>query len=307
MKQSYFPDGGVWLKGNLHSHTTVSDGMFTPKELAELYLSAGYDFLSMTDHNVYVPHSELPEEQLLLLTGVEHDIEYSPDKCTHVVGTGAVGKEHTDYLCKRYSAAELTDQQLIHMMREDRQFVVLAHPVWSRMEPDEILGLEEFHAIEAFNNGTEHLCHGGNAELFWDLLLRRGKRVFATASDDVHVPDDLFGGWVCVKSAQRSARAIVDALLCGAFYASTGPVIHDFGMDGDAVYVCCDDCREIHFVTYPPRGKSVFAEDGASLTTAAHALTGRETYARAVCVDAQGHSAWTNPIFFDQPAESTIE
>lgn len=299
MKKSYFPENGVWLKGNLHSHTTVSDGMFTPEALAELYASAGYNFLSMTDHNVLVPHCELPEEQILLLTGVEHDIEYSPDKCIHVVGVASVGKEDTNYPCKRYSCAELTDQQLIDMMHEDGQFVMLAHPIWSRMEPDEVLKLDGFNTIEVYNNGTEHLCHGGNGETYWDMLLRHGKRIFATAIDDVHVFDDLFGGWVWVKAAQRSPQAIMDALFSGAFYASTGPVVHDFGMNEDNVYLSCSECREIHFVTYPPRGKSYFAESGERLTEAFHTLSGREAYVRAVCVDTSGHSAWTNPIFFD--------
>ena len=124
MKQSYFPEGGVWLKGNIHSHSTVSDGLFTPKELAELYASQGYAFLSVTDHNVFVHHKELPEEEIILLTGLEHDIEYSADKCTHVVGNASIGKETTDYLCKRYSAEELMDQQLVDMMRADGQFVL---------------------------------------------------------------------------------------------------------------------------------------------------------------------------------------
>lgn len=302
MKKSYFPEEGLWLKGNLHSHSTVSDGLFTPLEMARMYADHGYAFLSMTDHNVLVPHSELPEEEIILLTGLEHDIEYSADKCTHVVGNCAAGKDKTDYLCKRYFADELTDQQLVDMMRADGQFVSLAHPVWSRMEPEEILGLENLHAIEVFNNGTEHLCHGGNAEIWWDMLLRHGKKVFATAVDDVHVADDLFGGWIQVKAAQRSREAILDAVFSGAYYASTGPVIHDFGMDGLNVYVECSPCREIHFVTYPPRGKSVFAEEGKPLTSAAHTLTGREAYVRVVCVDNDGRSAWTNPIFFDERA-----
>jgi hypothetical protein len=302
MKKSYFPEEGVWLKGNIHSHSSVSDGLFTPKELAELYASHGYAFLSMTDHNVLVAHSELPEEEIILLTGLEHDIEYSADKCTHVVGNSAAGKNTTDYLCKRYSSRELTDQQLVDLMRGDGQFVSLAHPVWSRMEVEEILGLENIHAIEVFNNGTEHLCHGGNAEVWWDMLLRRGKKVFATAVDDVHVADDLFGGWVWVKAADRSREAIMEALFNGAFYASTGPVIHDFGVEDGQAYVSCSDCREIHFVTYPPRGDSFFAEEGVCLKEGTHTLTGREAYVRAVCVDSQGRWAWSNPIFFDERA-----
>lgn len=299
MKKSYFPQEGVWLKGNLHSHSTVSDGVLSPEELAKGYFVHGYDFLSMSDHNVFVPHNELPEDQILLMTGVEHDIEYSPDKCTHVVGTGAPEKKETGYECRRYSSKELTDQALIDMMREDGQFVMLAHPVWSRMEPEEIAALRGYHAIEVYNNGTEHLCHGGNAEVYWDLLLRRGIRVFATASDDVHVPDDLYGGWIWVKATERSKSAILDALRHGFYYSSSGPAIYDFGMEEDQVYVSCSACREIHFVTYPPRGKSFFAEQGKSLMDASHKLTGRESYVRVVCVDENGRSAWTNPIFLD--------
>lgn len=300
MKKSYFPKNGIWLKGNLHSHSTVSDGQLAPEDLVKSYALHGYDFLSISDHNVFVPHHELPDDEIVLLTGVEHDIEYSPDKCTHVVGTGEVGKETTDYVCKRYSAAELTDQRLINMMHNDGQFVMLAHPVWSRMEPDEIMDLDGFNAIEVFNNGTEHLCHGGNAETYWDLLLRHGKHVFATASDDVHVPCDLFGGWIWVKAAARSRQAILEALFAGAFYATSGPSIDDYGIEDNSVYVSCSDCREIHFVTYPPRGKSFYAEDGTPLTQACHTLSGHENYVRAVCIDAEGHAAWTNPIYFNR-------
>ena len=189
MKKSYFPAEGVWLKGNIHSHSTVSDGLFTPKELAELYHEHGYAFLSITDHNVLVPHSELPEDQIILLSGLEHDLEYSSDKCIHVVGLASAGKKETGYLCKRYSPTELKSQQLVDMMRNDGQFISLAHPVWSRMNADEIFGLEGLHAVEVFNNGTEHLCHGGNGEIWWDMLLRQGKRVFATAVDDVHIAE----------------------------------------------------------------------------------------------------------------------
>ena len=305
MKKSCFPEKGVWLKGNLHSHTTVSDGRLTPEEMAQAYHARGYDFLSMTDHNVFIPHSELPENQLMLVTGVEHDIEYSYAKCIHVVGTGAAGRTTTGYNCRRYTSRELTDQALIDMMREDGQFVVLAHPVWSRMELEEVAALRGFHAIEVYNNGTEHLCHGGNAEVYWDMLLRRGIRVFATASDDVHAPEDLFGGWIWVKARERSREALMEALFSGSFYASSGPVIHDFGVQDGDVFISCSDCREIHFVSYPPRGSSFFAEDGAFLTEMTYQRKGQEQYIRAVCVDYQGRAAWTNPIYFDDETGDT--
>lgn len=102
-----------------------------------------------------------------------------------------------------------------------------------------------------------------------------------------------------MKAADRTYQAIVDALLRGDYYAFCGPTIQDFGLEDGNVYVSCSDCREIHFVTYPPRGKSFFAEPGESLTGGSAPLTGEESYVRAVCVDAQGHCAWTTPIYMD--------
>ena len=298
LKQSYFPESGVWLKGNLHSHTTVSDGCYSPEELARLYADKGYDFLSMTDHNLSVPHRELPEEQIILLTGVEHDIEYSPYKCVHAVGISALGKTETDYECRRYSPEEMTPQQMVDMMHDDGQFVALVHPVWSRMDPEEILSMRNIDAVEIYNNGMEHMCHGGNAEVYWDLMLNRGMRVLATATDDVHVPDDLFGGWIWVKAAARTRSAILSALRAGHFYPSSGPQIFDFGLEDGKVYASCSPCRAIHFVSYEPRGKSFFAEAGEPITQASYRLTGTERYVRAVCVDEQGYPAWSQPIFF---------
>ena len=40
-----------WFKGNLHTHTTESDGDETPEHVAEWYREHGYDFLVLSDHN----------------------------------------------------------------------------------------------------------------------------------------------------------------------------------------------------------------------------------------------------------------
>jgi hypothetical protein len=41
---------GNWYKGNLHAHSTISDGLLTPDEVVKLYAGKGYDFLAITDH-----------------------------------------------------------------------------------------------------------------------------------------------------------------------------------------------------------------------------------------------------------------
>jgi len=47
-----FREEGRWFKGNVHTHSTASDGTRTPEQLVKIYREAGYDFLSITDHSV---------------------------------------------------------------------------------------------------------------------------------------------------------------------------------------------------------------------------------------------------------------
>ena len=40
-----------WFKGNIHTHTTESDGDDTPENVVRWYRRHGYDFLVLSDHN----------------------------------------------------------------------------------------------------------------------------------------------------------------------------------------------------------------------------------------------------------------
>ena len=41
-----------WRKGNLHTHTFWSDGDDFPEMVVKWYKDHGYDFLSLSDHNI---------------------------------------------------------------------------------------------------------------------------------------------------------------------------------------------------------------------------------------------------------------
>ena len=62
---------GNWYKGNLHMHTTVSDGTLSPEEAVARYRAAGYDFVALTDHRTVNPPWE--DEDFLILSGAEYD------------------------------------------------------------------------------------------------------------------------------------------------------------------------------------------------------------------------------------------
>ena len=69
------PDGLTWYAGDLHAHTTHSDGTLTIAQLASAAVGRGLDFLAVTDHNTVSHHAHLPgvgaAYDLCLLPGQE--------------------------------------------------------------------------------------------------------------------------------------------------------------------------------------------------------------------------------------------
>ena len=304
MEQSFFPEEGRWYRGNIHSHTTRTDGLCPPAQQIRDYSEQGYDFLAITDHNVIDSHRLGEGLPICMIPGWERDIRHCSDntKCIHVVGLVPSPAQETPCReARRCSCLEIPDQQLLDEMRSDGQFVVLAHPHWSGMTPSEVMSLTGFNAIEVFNTGCERLMHAGRADLYWDLLLQSGRRVWGVACDDTHgktQKSDRFGGWVMVRTEICSPPEILAAMSAGTYYFSQGPVIHDWGIREDTVYFRCSPCPEIHVTTYPPRGSSCYAPEGEMLTEIAYPLKGGELYIRVECIDKEGHTAWTNPHFF---------
>lgn len=304
MRRSFFPSKGRWWKGNIHAHTTRSDGLCPPEQQIADYCAQGYDFLAITDHNVVDSHQLAGRLPICMIPGWERDVRHREDNtaCIHVLGLmHADADEMPSLEQRRYGCREIPDQQLLDEMWNAGQFVVLAHPLWSRMSPAEVLSLKHFHAIEVFNTGCERLMHAGRSDLYWDLLLQEGRRVWGIACDDTHgktAKSDRFGGWIMARAEKCQTRDLLSALEEGRFYSTQGPIIGDWGLDGDALYFQCSPCREIHVVTYPARGKSIYAEPAGELTEIVYPLKGQEQYVRVECIDKDGRSAWTNPHFF---------
>ncbi|HRT30504.1 MAG TPA: hypothetical protein P5527_11985 [Kiritimatiellia bacterium] len=49
--------GARWYRGNLHMHTYWSDGRAFPEQAISIYKALGYDFISLSEHNVFADQS----------------------------------------------------------------------------------------------------------------------------------------------------------------------------------------------------------------------------------------------------------
>jgi hypothetical protein len=300
---SAFNKNGKWYKGNLHCHTTSSDGILSPEEVCRLYREGGYNFLALTDHRLFTYRSDLESEKFIIIPGVEMDRDEEDGcKCHHVVGLCGPENGKLSMQGERMESPGWEGinsvQKMIDNMSDKGLHNIYCHPVWSRVEFEDFKDLSGYFAIELYNHGCEVENHTGYSLIYWDSLLRRGRRIWGAATDDAHHRlKDQMGGWVMVNADCLEHKAIIEALIAGRFYSSNGPEIYDFGVRDEEAYIVCSPAKEIHFVAYDEYGKSFFAGSGKTITSAGHKLKGTERYVRAECMDENGKTAWTNPIF----------
>ncbi len=317
------PETGRQYKGNLHSHTTNSDGHLTPDEAAALFRSHGYHFLCFSEHDTYTDYrAQYDSTDFIILPGLEASAELLADegsglrrKVHHmhgILGTAAMQQSaqrclrHGEYLPpKSYVGAWdglAAAQDLADTLRGYGCLVTYNHPVWSRVEPKEFDHLDGVWALEIYNYNTVNECAEGADTADWDRILRSGRQIYGFASDDNHNNgefDDACGGWIQVKAPELSHESIVTAMLRGDFYSSSGPEIYGWGVQDDKVWLSCSACERINFVCggCVGAGKTVIAPTRDGLCEAELPLRGMETYVRVECVDYAGKHAWTNALF----------
>ena len=273
-----------WLKGNLHTHTCMSDGALEPDEVLAWHRAHGYDFVALTDHDARTV--EEPPEGLTLIPGAEISVGHSAAGApVHVVALGLpVGEV----------PAPGQGPATLDILRGLGAPAFVAHPTWSQLAPSEVLGLRGCLGMEVYNTGSDYENDKGYATLHWDQALAAGWRALAFATDDSHwkLPDQ-GGGWIMLRAAGRTPAQILEAIAAGQFYASSGPTIEDVELDGLRLRVRTSPARAIYWIGHAHLGWSRHAPPGGTITEAELEIDPRCRYVRVEVVDTAGRWAWT--------------
>jgi len=279
---------GKWFKGNLHTHTTASDGLLSPEEAIAWYRERGYDFVALTDHWVLSEKTSVATD-FVTIRGTELD---GPGY--HLVALGI------DSLPARELAE--SPQAVVKDIVAQGGLAFFAHPYWTGQTSADIAPVQGILGLEVFNSVCEQMIGRGYARVHWDDLLAQGRRLYGFAVDDVHWKHGAAGkGFVMVRAEELTEEALLQALRKGHFYASTGPAILDLRLihqdDGQlALFVHCSPCQEIVFFASGPLGRRFVAEERL-LTSASFHLLPEQVYLRVECRDPFGGVAWSNPVF----------
>jgi len=282
-------DKGIWLKGNTHTHTTNSDGVCRPDEIALEYERHGYDFVFLTDHYKRTMPDEIIRKPLLIPA---EEIHFSfKGYVYHFVCLG---------LKKEWTAGSIhSPLQVLARARREGVFVVQAHPYWCGTPSHKCVfqGGLTCPGVEVYNKVCDRQIGKGYSYVHWDDLLDAGHRILGFAVDDAHLRSDIAGGWIMVKAGSCAPDAILSAIRHGNFYSSQGPEIKSIGIRGRKIKITCSPVTRINFITNRSSGCSISAAT-PKLKEAAWTVPKGNTYARIEVVSASGKIAWSNPIYF---------
>ena len=170
------PRSGNFYKGNLHTHTTLSDGLLSPEDTILKYKNNNFAFLSITDHNLYGIFSEWNLENFLMIPGIEFNTSNAPAGTWghHIVGIGHPGDTgfyHGERFVDDKSLKNENVQRIIDFLVERNNLAIYAHPYWSRVDISDIVHLKNLTGMEIMNYACEASWKSGNAEVFYSHFL----------------------------------------------------------------------------------------------------------------------------------------
>jgi hypothetical protein len=238
---------GLWCRGDLHSHSTYSDGDSSPAAVVAEAESMGLDFFALTDHDGSlggVPSNwsdpGYASDELVLLYGMEW---------TTALGHANVWAATPFDYAPLWQAHRNRDPAAAALaMHEQGGLFSINHPAeyvicpWSYPTTVEADCIEIWNALYSLPGMNRMAAH-----TFWDNLLQEGRRITAVGGSDTHhlkkwlsLFYDLAMPTTWVWAEERSAEAILAGMKNGHVtisYASDAPRLElTADADGDGQF-----------------------------------------------------------------------
>ena len=298
-----------WYKGNIHTHTTESDGDAEPEKVVRWYRRHGYDFLVLSDHNhltvLNYGSGKRRSRRPLMVPGEEVSANLMTGTVpVHVNGIGI------SRVVEPIDTGDVvsTIQASVNAILEAGGIASINHPNfrWA-FDHESIKQVAGASLLEVFNGHPATNLYGGpgkpSSEQVWDGVLSAGRVIFGAATDDSHNYTDFSleksnpgRGWVVVRAHELTTEAIVEGLASGNFYSSTGIELAELDVSQQSVHLTIQQDREyVYRTVFTGRGGDTLAEETG--VEATYRIRGNEGYVRATVTSSSGTNAWTQPVF----------
>lgn len=230
----------MFLRYELHNHTTESDARIDVKELLDIMVEEGVDAFAITDHNTISGHAKLQKW-----------MEQEKPKLQ-----GIYGMEYTTYyghiLCLNMS--EYVPWENINRHQPERLFeaaaktgavIGIAHPFaygdpiaqgcrWEMRIKD----YHSFDFIEIINNGTDLEAEALPGILWWEDLVLQGYPIAMTAGMDLHGNAEMkgrFATYIDAAEGESAAEALNRGIRSQRTFVTKGPVFEAFSWNEGAI------------------------------------------------------------------------
>jgi len=257
-----------WFKGNTHTHTTISDGDSSPEDVTLWYRDHGYNFLVLTDHNIFDDPEALglsiyERPDFILVPGGEITGKQLPsNKPIHTTAQNV--NYMPDWTFYEGTKTEVIQYQVDGTIAAGGK-PILAHPVWlNALHEYDIFPVKDLHMMEIINGHVDAYWNYGtegypDQEELWDRLLTMGMVIYGVCTDDEHTLTINFDvnssgpgySWVMVQADELTPLAVTEAMDRGDFYSSTGVILETVSTEGGLYIVKVDKEATQKELSYP--------------------------------------------------------
>lgn len=311
-----YKNGGLLvLNGQMHCHSRSEstgkyyDGTDSAAATLQAFLSAGYDFMTITDYgNTYggvtkPDANDIPSGLVWMFDSQE----------VRALGGANYGSKHIplyNFNTAIPSVSNVSIDAFANQYLDKFTFVSLAHPFYidtpvSIEELNKINShvrfVELYNGLSAYLNDNDPskpyvLPSGKDIDYAFETMLDNGLVTWGLAVSDSHSLSDSFLKKGCIKlfSNSKDKYTILENLWAGNFYCTewldTGIESISFA---DGVFSIDTGDSEATTVFKKEGGAIVKTQTGANVS---YQMTGEEKYVRAIVTKGNGNRIWTQPI-----------
>lgn len=327
--------GAPQYKANLHCHTFLSDGKLSPEEVKNAYKEHGYSVLCITDHEHPVDHTDLSDDDFVMLTGYEayirpenhsyrfgseihinlfardpHNVKYinfNEKSCKYIKDTKEranlqkVGSERP----REYTVEYIND--FVKTAKENGYICAHNHATWSLEHEDMLRAYRGFFSMEMYNYSSDLINRMEYNASLYDRLLFDGVRIACHSADDNHNKHpfddpgcDSFGGFAMILADKLNYDSVFSALENQKFYSSSGPEIFELTVDGTKVHIETSAAKQITMLTGAKTTKCVRGTLDSPVTSADFEISEECPFVRFDVYDFEGRHADTRGYFRDE-------
>ncbi len=206
-------------KGELHSHTDITDGKLSFLDLAKYFKEEKYDFFFISDHNSITAWSELKDvSEIKCYKGLELTTFYG-----HILLLGI--NEHINWYGKNGNFRKIKSIRKETKLKNGLMGVAHPYtnggPLCAGCRWEKKIKPELFDFIEIWNSKIDNFKNNWEAVDFWFGCLKKDIKTFCTCGADLHRIGDLDNALsIYAMACKNEETHIVDALRKGHYYLS---------------------------------------------------------------------------------------